>query len=75
MRNERRMLSSERGYGRSMVERPHGARSLLYCSPAEVRADARLVGGTCNSLPEHNFLTPCVTDFDHDARLHLIIVM
>jgi len=30
--NERRMLSSGRGYGRSMVERPHDARSLLYAA-------------------------------------------
>lgn len=30
MRNERRTLGSVRGYGRPAVERPHGARSLLY---------------------------------------------
>jgi hypothetical protein len=30
VRIERRMLSSERGYGRPVAERPHGARSLLY---------------------------------------------
>jgi hypothetical protein len=30
VRNERRMLGSERGYGRPGVERPYGARSLLY---------------------------------------------
>jgi hypothetical protein len=30
VRNERRMLGSERGYGRPVVERPYGARSLLY---------------------------------------------
>ena len=30
MCNERRMLGSERGYGRPGVERPYGARSLLY---------------------------------------------
>jgi hypothetical protein len=30
VRNERGMLGSGRGYGRPMVERPDGARSLLY---------------------------------------------
>jgi len=30
VRNERRMLGSGRGYGKPVVERPHGARSLLY---------------------------------------------
>jgi hypothetical protein len=30
VRNERRMLGSGRGYGRPGVERPYGARSLLY---------------------------------------------
>ena len=32
VRNERRMLGSERGYGRPVVKRPYGARSLLYSS-------------------------------------------
>ncbi len=30
VRNERRMLGSGRGYGKPTVERPYGARSLLY---------------------------------------------
>ena len=30
VRNERRMLGSERGYGRPVFERPYGPRSLLY---------------------------------------------
>jgi len=30
VRNERRTLGSERGYGRPGVERPYGARSLFY---------------------------------------------
>ena len=30
VRNEKRMLSPERGYGRPVVERPYGARSLPY---------------------------------------------
>ena len=33
--SERSMLGSERGYGRPTVERPHGARSLLYSSDTE----------------------------------------
>ena len=32
VRNERRLLGSGRGYGRPEVERPYGARSLLYSS-------------------------------------------
>jgi hypothetical protein len=32
VRIERRMLSSERGYGRPVAKRPRGARSLLYSS-------------------------------------------
>lgn len=50
MRNERRMLSSERGYGRPMIERSHGARSLLYSSHSRQIGDATLVG----ELPSHS---------------------
>ena len=44
MRNERRMLGSERGYGRPVVERPYGARSLLYSLTIKAILDCTFVG-------------------------------
>jgi len=44
VRNERRMLGSERGYGRPVVERPYGARSLLYSSAPKASLDRSIVG-------------------------------
>jgi hypothetical protein len=45
VRNERRMLGSERGYEKPMIERSHGARSLLYCVIHSFRPDAPVAGG------------------------------
>jgi hypothetical protein len=44
VRNERRMLGSGRGYGRPGVERPYGARSLLYSSTIRTILSCRFVG-------------------------------
>ena len=44
MRNERRTLGSERGYGKPMAKRSHGARSLLYSLTIEESQNAPLAG-------------------------------
>ena len=45
MRNERRMLGSERGYGRPGVEKPYDARSLLYVTGSDTQTYFKLRAG------------------------------
>jgi hypothetical protein len=48
VRNERRMLGSERGYGKPTTERSHGACSLLYFVIPDTCPHTGLVGAGRN---------------------------
>ena len=70
MRNERRMLSRARGYGKPRAERPYGARGLLYSLSFRTTPDFKLVKArtqfyetasqnfSCDFIPFHIFSNP-----------------